>query len=170
MPPTGGPHPARGLLEGHLAVYGHVDLALDPGLNAPPRCEAMYMGVPTVPSAGVPRPERGSPVMTVGLDGSGKCPSENFGLLRAGYADLAVQWAQESRRPGLCARGVTQGQDDGIAAVAARSLRNLEGVKGWWGDNCAGARAEMTKRGEGSEDNDSDASGESSQAVAMAEQ
>ena len=164
--------------EGHLAVYGHVDLALDPWPYAgtTTTCEAMYMGVPTVTLRGRCHAQNvGHTLMkAVGLDGSGKCPSENFvASSEREYADLAVQWAQESRRPELSAlRASLRDRMMTSPLCDARGfLRNLEGVYArWWGDYCEGVRAEMTKRGEGSEDNDSDASGESSQAVAMAEQ
>lgn len=81
--------------DGHLAVYGDVDVSLDvfPWTGVTTTCESLWMGVPIITLYGSRHASRGtaSTLVWVGL-------TEFVAQTPEAYVDLAVRWAGDLER------------------------------------------------------------------------
>ncbi|QDZ25366.1 O-linked N-acetylglucosamine transferase [Chloropicon primus] len=141
--------------QGHLAVYGHVDIALDPWPYAgtTTTTEALYMGVATITLKGRCHAQNvgWTLLQAVGLDADFCAESVE------GYVDLAVKWASPENLRALS--GIRQNLRERMLSSrlcqAKPFVENLEQVyRKWWKKFCQ-------DRCPSSEENDSDDSGES---------
>ena len=154
---------------GHLSVYGHVDIALDPWPYAgtTTTCEALYMGVPTITLKGRCHAQNVGWTLTeaVGLKSSDFCAES-----KQAYVDMAVRWATSLPELSEIRKNLRQMMLKSKLCQAEPFVRNLEGVYSkWWKKYCreiSNSCKEIHHRQDEDDSDGSEASGESAQAMA----